>query len=154
MSKVETNLKYLANTFDMTERYARDIFKNAQVKKGVYDFLESVNIYVKHIKELKKTEEANGYSELNRVKTETAKFKLRVLQKEYHKTEDIEFFLMGLITKVKSKVLSIPNKTARLVAGETEIAKIEAIIKSNTDDLLNELAEYDISNMESEEFEE
>ena len=131
MEEIYISENRLASLLKITPRYVRELFLNHKVKKGTYNFLPCLEEYLDQ-----------GEVSLNRIKAETAQFKLDVMKREYHHTEDIELFLGELTARIKSKVLSIPNKGARLVSGETDIAKIEAILKEFTDDILKELSDY------------
>lgn len=142
MQEIQSDIKFLSKKFNVSERYARDIFLEARMKNGVYDFLKCIDLYV--IYRDKQVEEFNAKRDkLTEVRAEIAQFKLEILKKDYHRTEDIELFLGELTSRIKSKVLSIPNKGARLVTGETEITKVEAVLKDFTDDILRDLSDYE-----------
>ena len=142
MQGIQSDIKFLSKKFNVSERYARDIFLEARMKNGVYDFLKCIDLYV--IYRDKQVEEFNAKRDkLAEVRAEIAQFKLEILKKDYHRTEDIELFLGELTSRIKSKVLSIPNKGARLVTGETEITKVEAVLKDFTDDILRDLSDYE-----------
>jgi len=129
--------KRLASILKITPRYVRELFEAHRVKKGIYNFILCLEQYLS---------ELNGKSEevrLQKLKVDTAQFKLNVMKKEYHHTEDIEIFLGELTARIKSKILAIPNKGARLVTGETEINKVEVILKDFTDEILRDLSDYE-----------
>ena len=128
MQEIQTNIKFLSRRFKIKERYARDIFLDARNKKGHYDFLECIELYINYRDKQISDMEAKR-DKLVDIKTETAQYKLEVLKKEYLPADEMEIFLGELTNKIKSKVMSIPSKAGRLLEGETDRLKIEAILK-------------------------
>lgn len=142
MQEIQADIKFLSKKFNISERYARDIFLEARMKNGVYDFLKCVVLYVEYRDQ--QIDEINAKRDkLAEVKAETALFKLNILKREYHHSEDVELFFTDFIAKIKSKVMAIPNRLARKINGDLSTAEIEAILKDATDEILIELGNED-----------
>ena len=142
MQEIQADIKFLSKKFNVSERYARDIFLEARMKNGVYDFLKCVVLYVEYRDQ--QIDEINAKRDkLAEVKAETALFKLNILKREYHHSEDVELFFTDFIAKIKSKVMAIPNRLARKINGDLSTAEIEAILKDATDEILIELGNED-----------
>ena len=145
MQQVHIAEKRLAKLFDITPRYVRELFSNQRVRPGVYDLLKCISAYV---------QQADGRKEeveLSRIKAETAQFKLDVLKRDYLPVEEVEIVLGDMINKIKSKIRAIPSKGSRLLEGETDRLKIEAILKEFTDEVLRGLSEYEEMEWKDEE---
>jgi len=142
MQEIYADIKFLSRKFKISERYARDIFLDARNKKGSYDFLECIDLYISYRD--KQFEEVDAKRDkLVDIKAETAQFKLDVMKKEYIPVDEIEILLGELTNKVKSKIRAIPSKGGRLLEGETDRLKIETVLKGFTDEVLSGLSEYD-----------
>ncbi|GLI57348.1 hypothetical protein PM10SUCC1_28620 [Propionigenium maris DSM 9537] len=141
MQEIYADIKFLSRRFKISERYARDIFLDARNKKGSYDFLECINLYIAYRD--KQFEEVDAKRDkLVDIKAEAAQFKLDVLKKKYIPVDEVEIILGEVTSMTKSKVRAIPSKAARLLEGETERLKIESVLKTFTDEILNSLSEY------------
>jgi DNA polymerase III delta prime subunit len=142
MQEIHADIKFLSRKFKVSERYARDIFLDARTKKGSYDFLECIDLYIAYRDEQLKDIESKR-DKLVEIKSETAQFKLDVLKKDYIPVDEVEIILGELTNKVKSKVRAIPSKGGRLLEGENDRLQIEAILKEFTDEVLRGLSEYE-----------
>ncbi len=138
MQEIYADIKFLSKKFKISERYARDIFLDARNKKGNYDFLKCIDLYISYRDKQFEEIDANRDKLVN-VKAEAAQFKLDVLKKKYILVTEVEAIMAELTARVKSRVRSIPGEGAKLLEGETERMRIKIILKQLTDKILKEL---------------
>ena len=60
-----------------------------------------------------------------------------------HRTEDVEQALTTMLMNFRTKIMSIPAKLAKTVAGMSDSAEIYDLLKKETDEALDELSDYD-----------
>lgn len=96
-----------------------------------------MEVYVREVSG--KTEEL----ELNRIKAETAQFKLSILKGDYIPKDEVEVFFTDMISKVKSKLLGVSSKVAPMVDVNTTKTEIEELIGKEIENILVELNEME-----------
>lgn len=77
------------------------------------------------------------------VKKQISILKLRKLRRELHEASDVEAFLTDMLTRFKSRIMSLPTKIAMQTAGETDINRIVQAVAKVLSEALEELSEYD-----------
>ena len=77
------------------------------------------------------------------MKKQISLLKLRKLRRELHEAADVEAFMSDMLIRFKNRLLSVPAKLAKQVAGEEDINQIIQIIKKELLSALEELSEYD-----------
>ena len=69
--------------------------------------------------------------------------RLRKLRRELHEAADVESLLTEMLTRFKSRILSLPTKIAMQTAGESDINRIVQSVTKVLNEALEELSEYD-----------
>ncbi len=77
------------------------------------------------------------------VKKQISILRLRKLRRELHEAADVEAFLTDMLTRFKSRILSLPTKIAMQTAGESDINRIVQSVTKVLNEALEELSEYD-----------
>lgn len=150
MNKIDADIGYLAKKFGISERYARDLFLEARITKGKYDFLKAVDLYKQYrddqVKELesKRDKLVEVKAEREHQKLEHERFKMEIFKREYHHTDDIELFFNELLAKIKSKVSGMPSKIAPRIATDMTKSEIEELINKEAEGVLIELSGTDL----------
>lgn len=142
----------LAELFGVTDRYIRMLAKDEIVKKsgtrgkyllaesikGFIAFLRessSVNVDLKEVKLKKETEKIAKDIELKAIK-------ISELKNELHSADIVRKVMTTMLTNLKGKLLSVPNKIAPLVVGCDNLGDIQDIVLSSIEDVLLELSDY------------
>mgnify|MGYP005967737297 FL=1 len=77
------------------------------------------------------------------VKKQISILRLRKLRRELHEAADVEAFLTDMLTRFKSRILSLPTKIAMQTAGESDMNRIVQSVTKALNEALEELSEYD-----------
>ncbi|MER2031072.1 MAG: hypothetical protein ABS903_18070 [Solibacillus sp.] len=129
--KTIVNTKALAKMFNMTERNVRYLVEEgiiARVNHGRYDLIDTVSRYITFLKmsndglDESKVQESLEYEKWlhEKAKREKAEIELSHLKKEMHKADEVEKVLNHMLTSFRSKMLSLPSKTALLLASKDD----------------------------------
>ncbi|WP_342575460.1 hypothetical protein MHH37_06350 [Solibacillus sp. FSL K6-1781] len=154
--KTIVNTKALAKMFNMTERNVRYLVEEgiiARVNHGRYDLIDTVSRYITFLKmsndglDESKVQESLEYEKWlhEKAKREKAEIELSHLKKEMHKADEVEKVLKHMLTSFRSKMLSLPSKTALLLASKDDPKEIEALLERDIYEALAELADYEPS---------
>lgn len=154
--KTIVNTKALAKMFNMTERNVRYLVEEgiiARVNHGRYDLIDTVSRYITFLKmsndglDESKVQESLEYEKWlhEKAKREKAEIELSHLKKEMHKADEVEKVLNHMLTSFRSKMLSLPSKTALLLASKDDPKEIEALLERDIYEALAELADYEPS---------
>lgn len=154
--KTIVNTKALAKMFNMTERNVRYLVEEgiiARVNHGRYDLIDTVSRYITFLKmsndglDESKVQESLEYEKWlhEKAKREKAEIELSHLKKEMHKADEVEKVLNHMLTSFRSKMLSLPSKTALLLASKDAPKEIEALLERDIYEALAELADYEPS---------
>ena len=100
-----------------------------EAKPGLYDMKPTVQAYLAYLRN------NNGdlnqqRAELTKTKKELAKLELDERKGELHRTEDIEQALTTMLMNFRTKVMSMPAKLAKTLAGMSDNAEIYDLLKS------------------------
>lgn len=147
----------LADWLGLTDRRIRQLAKDgivAKSRRGRYDLKASIKGYVNWIRQdekkmdasldkLKLSKEATAlqHEQLKKRKTE---LQVQELEKKLHRAEDVEYFWNVMALAVKSRLTAIPVKCAPLLVGIDDRKEIQAILKREVTEALNEVAEYSV----------
>lgn len=145
------NQKELASVLGISSRRVRQLRedgffpttengRNYKLEKCVQEYIEyKINAEVKTGTFIDKEKEQ---AEHERLKKEITKLKLRRLKKELHAASDVEMFLSEMLVNFRNRMLSIPNKIAMQVMGETDINRIITLLTDELISCLEELSDY------------
>lgn len=159
------NTKAIAKMFNMTERNVRYLVEEgiiARVAHGRYDLNDTVSRYVTFLKmsydgiDENKVMESLEYERWlhEKAKREKAEIELAHIKREMHKADEVERVLNHMVMAFRSKMLSLPSKSALLLASKDDPKVIEALLERDINEALNELANYDPSMFFTEDVEE
>ena len=137
--------KAVAQWLGLTERrirQMRDAGIIRETKPGLYDMKPTVQDYLAYLRN--NTGDLNQQrAELTKTKKELAKLELDERKGDLHRTEDIEQALTTMLMNFRTKVMSMPAKLAKTLAGMSDNAEIYDLLKKETDEALDELSDYD-----------
>ena len=137
--------KAVAQRLGLTERRIRQMRDAAiirETKPGLYDMKPTVQAYLAYLRN--NTGDLNQQrAELTKTKKELAKLELDERKGDLHRTEDIEQALTTMLMNFRTKVMSMPAKLAKTLAGMSDNAEIYDLLKKETDEALDELSDYD-----------
>ena len=74
----------------------------------------------------------------------------RVRRGEVLERSDVDAAMIGTFARVRAKLLSIPSKSAPLAAQAEDIAEIEHLIRSQVVEALQELADTNVAELETD----
>lgn len=148
------NTKTIAKMFNMTERNVRYLVEEgviARVAHGRYDLIDTVSRYITFLKmsfdgiDENKVMESLDYEKWlhEKAKREKAEIELAHLKREMHKADEVEKIQNHMVMAFRSKMLSLPSKSALLLASKDDPKMIEALLERDIHEALAELAEYD-----------
>lgn len=154
------NQKELASVIGITPRRVRDLrsegFFQFQNESGKYLLEPCVQEYIEY-KVKSETKRSTTYdkekeqAEHENLKKKITQLKLRKMKRELHETEDVEQFLTDMLYSFKSKLLSLPNKIAILIVGESDVNKIISVLQAEIINALDELAQHDLEELYQED---
>ena len=147
MAEVIASESRIARVFQFSERKVRDYFKQVRVSPGMYALELVIKIYVEN------TNNFGEISEAKRVDTETKKYKLGILKREYHHVDEVTLLVTDMITRCKSKLNSIPARASVELLNISEPREMEQKLKKLINECLKELSTYDKLSMEDIEIE-
>lgn len=135
----------MAKIFGFSERKVRDYFKDARVAPAKYDLLLGIKIFVEN------SSGKDEIAEARKVDTDMKKFKLAILQGEYHHKDSIELLVSDMLARFKAKLTAIPTKASTQLLNINSRREIENILKTLIGESLKELSEYKELKMEDVE---
>ena len=143
-------VKVVAKYLNMTERNVR-ILRDKNIitesAPGLFDLARVIPQYIEYIRKGGTEEETTDYNveraKLVKAKRENEELELALKRKELHRTEDIEQVMTDTLIRFKTRLLAVPAKFSPILAKKTNQTEIFEIIKSATDEALEELADFD-----------
>ena len=160
---IEVTEHELSEYLNVSDRRIRQLAKDGiaiKVKKGRYDLKQSISNYINFIKSnnknnnetLEKLKISKQAEELMHEKLKKRKTELLVLQmeKKLHSAEDVESIWNTMIFAAKSKITSIPTKVAPVLVGIEDAKEIQSILRREINDVLNDIANYDVSKFDKD----
>ena len=164
IDSITVSAAVLGDMFGVTDRRIRQMAEEGTVvraAKGRYKLVESIKNYLLTLKLAAEgigVELADG--EINfdeekalheRVKRHISELKLQVMKGELHKAEDVQIVMMDMLVAFKTKMMSIPSKTAPILENR-EVAFIKERLTKEVIEALNELKDYDPKTFYSDEY--
>ena len=160
---IEVTEVELAEYLGLSTRRIRQLFKEGVViksQRGKYDLKASVLGYINLIRQqekkqgadlekLKISKEAESlmHERLKKRKTELVVLEM---EKKLHRATDVEYFWNTMALAVRTRLTAIPVKCAPLLMGVEDRKEIQAILKREIADALNEIADYDVDKFDME----
>lgn len=143
--------KIVAKYLDISEKRVKQLSDENIIKEfkpGLYDLQAAINSYVNYLrKDNPSGDEDINYNveraKLVKVKRENEELDLMIRKKDLHKTEEIEQVMVVMLLRFKSRLMSMPSKLSPVLAKKTDKAEIFKVMKSNIDDALNELSNFE-----------
>lgn len=136
--------KAVADWLGLTERRVRQLRDAGIIREdrpGLYDMKQTVKAYLAYLRG--NTGDLNQQrAELTQAKKELAKLELDERRGELHRTADVEQALTTMVMNFRTKIMSIPAKLAKTLAGISDNAEVYDILKKETDEALAELSDY------------
>lgn len=161
---MDVNQKQLADILGLTDRRIRQLKndyglfekgmtsgksrKNYCLEKCIPEYIEfKVNSEMNRGTDLVKERQQAEHEE---IKKKISMLKLKRMKRELHAADDVELFLTNMLVDFKNRLLSMPQKVAQLVIGETDINVIVETMEKEVFQALNELSEYDPEKIDNE----
>ncbi len=151
----------LAEILDLSERHIRRLAEeNIMVKngQGKYLLLESLQSYISYLS-LKNSgdedlKDQKTREEIEKIKkdTELKEIKIQELTNQLHPASVVKEVMTTMLTNIKGKFLSLPNKLAPSIIGCENLAEIQEKVLDGIVDILNELSEYNPDLFKTKEF--
>ena len=163
MAEAKKNLQgsdVLAKLFGVTKRRVQQLAKEGilpaeQTKPYKFDLLLAIKVYIKYLsdkaygKEQKSTDtvqveadKLRAEVELKQSKAKIAEMQLKELEGKMHRSEDVEALTNDLVYTVRSMIMALPGRLAMDVVQAASAAEASAVIRSECNKILNELAAY------------
>jgi len=133
----------LAKLLRLTSRRVNQLVKENVLKKeanGKFNTCDAIEAF--YAFKFKTDEELNydiEHTLLEKAKREKAEIELEQLKGSLLYAVDVEQLMANMIITYKSRTLSMPAKCATKVIGQTSLSVITEIIKTEVNELLNEL---------------
>lgn len=154
---IEVTEVELAEYLGLSTRRIRQLYKDGvciKSQRGRYDLKASIQGYIKSIKQeeskkgadldkLKISKEAESLMH-ERLKKRMTELKVLEMEKKLHRSEDVEYFWNAMVLSAKSRLTAIPVKCAPLLVAIEDRKEIQAILKREVAEALNEIANYDV----------
>ena len=157
---VEVTEKELSEYLGLSDRRVRQLATQGVViksRRGRYDLKASVQGYINQLKQgggegLEKIKVAKEAEQLKheQAKRRLTELKVQKAERKLHAQEDVEYLWNSAAVSVKSRLTAIPTKIAPSLVGIEDRKEIQAILKREVDDALNELANYDIDQFDKD----
>ena len=163
MAEARKNLQgsaIIAKLFGVTDRRVQQLAKEgiipaAQSKPYKFDLLPTVQAYIKYLsnkangKESKTADtvqaeydKLRAEADLKQHKADIAEMQLNELEGKMHRSEDVEAMTNDLVYTIRSMILALPGRLAMDVTQVTSANEASALIRSECNKILNELANY------------
>lgn len=148
--------KELAETIGKTERRVNQLAAEGVLKKltsGKWDFVNNMEMYIKHLESKCIIDEADlekqklqADVDYKRHKADMIKLEFEELERNMHRSEDVERFVGELINAYRSQLLSLPGLLAPELVGMDSVSEISEIIKKEAVNMLNTIADSEYDN--------
>lgn len=142
----------IAKLFNLTERRVQQLAKDGVIpkaNKGKYELVACVQGYIHYLQERamgKDSAPQDTYTERARLlKAQADKTELEVgtLKGKLLQIEQVESSWATMVTSCRSRLLTIPSKSAHQIAALNEPQEIERFLKRTIYEALAELGKYD-----------
>ncbi|MGL5777966.1 hypothetical protein [Cetobacterium sp.] len=142
--KITVSESKLVSLFKISERTVRELYSEARIRPGTYDFREVIELYIS------RQTLTNIDLEIKEIDKKTKILKLEILEGKYHKVEDVTKAVTDMLANFKSKMTSLPVKLSGEILDVKDRLGIEKILRDGINEALLELTEYKV-NLEDED---
>ena len=141
----------LAKILNLSDRHIRRLAEENVIVKngqGKYLLLESLQNYISYLNNKNAGDEdlkdQKLREEIEKIKkdTELKEIKIQELTNQLHPASIVKEVMTTMLTNIKGKFLSLPNKLAPSIIGCENLAEIQEKVLDGIVDILNELSEY------------
>ncbi len=150
----------IAKLFGLTDRRVQQLAKEGiipveQRNPYKFDLLPTVQTYIKYLSDKVNGREAKtadtvkaesdklrAEADLKQSKAKIAELQLKELEGQMHRSEDVEAMTNDLVYTVRSMIMALPGRLAMDVIQAGTAAEASAIIRTECNKILNELAGY------------
>ncbi len=149
--KIYCSTVELAMALNLTDRRVRQLRSDGVIEamgRNKYDLAQALQGYINFLtggadntKEVSNDYHAER-AKLTKAKRETAEIELALLRNEVHAAEDIMAVMSGMLMAFRARLLALPTKMAPMLLAQTELTKIQDILRSGVYECLSELSEY------------
>ncbi len=152
MSTPSYPVSTIAKLFNLTERRVQQLAKDDIIPKpdkGKYDLVGCVRGYIQYLQERALGKEAlpvDAHQERTRLlkaQADKAELEVKTLMNTLIPAEEVEVTWSGLITRFRSRMLSIPTRAAHSLLPLKSFHEIEQMLKEMIHGALDELSRYD-----------
>ena len=145
---------FYAQLFHVTERRIQQLAKDGVIPKsgrGKYPLITTIQGYVRFLQERSMGGEVSTDIQTERQRlisanADKAEIEVKVLKGELIPLDLVTFTWQAMAGAVRSRMLSVPNKSAHVVSFETDVHVIEELLTSQVHEALDELSETGIPN--------
>lgn len=162
LNNMVVTAKVIGQIIGVTDRRVRQLAQEGVVPKhesGSYELVPTIKAYVNYIKVGIDAEEGSDKANLDKekylhekAKREKAELILGEMKGELHDAAIVEEVMSDMLSNFRSKLLSIPSKTAPILLGINDIPEIQEILEEKIFEALQELSDYDPVKFRSEKF--
>lgn len=152
MAENTHSLSTIAKLLNLSERRVQQLATDGIIPKGFkgqYDLIGCIRGYTLY---LQKQLTQSDFRDLKEEKTRLVKYQadkaqidLAIVQGDAVLITDIEKQISDMISIVRARLLTLPNKLAPVVSVESEVNVVENIIKDGICEALTELANADLN---------
>lgn len=149
----EVSLNDIAKLLMMTPRHIQRLAQKGTIPvstKGKYSLVESVQGYIKYLKE-QAAHTGHGLVEERRknirLKNESDAYKLKILREEHVAIEEIKKVVGGMIIASKSQLRNVPSRAAPTVTVCGDVVKNEKYLRREINDALSTLTDITASSL-------
>jgi hypothetical protein len=135
----------LADILDLSERRVQQLTKSEvlrQTERGKYDIAQNVQTFFSQRIESAKNDYQDEKTKLIQANRKKAEIELAIMNDEVFPAAAIIEVMTEQNLAFRARILAIPKRLAPLVMAETELMKVQEIIKKECYDALTELASY------------
>jgi len=144
----------LADLFGITDRRVRQLADEGvfqSISRGKYEMRDCIRKYCVYLRAAAESCTAKTEIKINydtekalheKAKREKAELQLKVMKGDLHRSEDIEFVMVDMIAKAKTKLLALPSKLAPMVLNRSDMSMVQGLLQMQVEEALNELADY------------
>lgn len=145
----------LARLLGITDRRVRQLTEQGVLSRqaeGDFIYPEAIEEYYTY--KYKSNEEVDYMAEKalhEKTKRELAELELAKRRNEVHDAEDVRIVMVDMLTKLRSQLLGLPTKMAKLLA-ERDASYIDAALTQEIEERLQELSDYSPTMFSEEAF--
>jgi phage terminase Nu1 subunit (DNA packaging protein) len=142
----------LAKLFNLTDRRVQQLAKDGiipKAEKGKYDLIAATRAYIKYLQERatgRDIEPQDTYVErarLLKAQADKTELEVKAINAEVIAADQVELLWSGLVSAFRSRMIALPTRCAHLVMTLKTYQEIEACLRSQIYEALDELSRYD-----------